>query len=234
MKAAIRNSIHRLAQRILDPVVAAQVHEELDVWFSDSRQAWWRQRVGVQNQNALGKDFWHCETQMPALKEIYEKVCKCPASSASAERMFAAHSKCHTDLRASLSEDGVREQLLLHTYLNGSRHDEERIPPQETPPLKHDDVYFFLTLCAQRLKQEMAKELKVGTVVTVYFNKHESGQTLRSINNKIVYSAVLKQQRNDETQWDCDWYIGAKRDGKHKDASTQPFDSIADEWEILS
>ena len=80
----------------------------------------------------------------------------------------------------------------------------------------------------------MAKELKVGTVVTVYFNKHESGQTLRSINNKIVYSAVLKQQRNDETQWDCDWYIGAKRDGKHKDASTQPFDSIADEWEILS
>ena len=88
------------------------------------------------------------------------------ASSASVERSFSAHARCHSWLRSALNEDSVEMQLGLHSLLASMKEKNEPIDPASP---SWDAVEAVLGWCTQVWCRNRSSLLKPDERITAWF-----------------------------------------------------------------
>ena len=203
MRAVVTKAVTSLAARLFAELDMVGLEMELEHWLTCEVQVWWRQRCGLKKVPSIS--FWDQCTEFPLLRRLYKFVAKCKSSSADAERMFAMHSQQVTAARASLGEAGVRDQLLLHSYLNMDRNQAGVLYPQPSDPIGSEALEAFLQTIVTMHKRQNAASLKAGDVVDVWFYP-EGDIKLRSSMRQLHYTANLQSKKADGN-WNVMWEI---------------------------
>lgn len=166
----------------------------------------------IQECDLVGK-FWQEHADVfPILSSLFQDLLSIPASSASVERSFAAHSRLHTPIRNRLSEEAVSGQLACYSFLTAQ-------PPQPTPTVARIDsaaLSKFVQWCALAWNGTRLHLLSVGMRCVVYF-KFGKGPHLHP------YTCKLVEETAQKGLWKVKWLTGQ---------GDQNFNAAVDPWHL--
>jgi hypothetical protein len=167
-------------------------------------------------EEALAKVWQRGDT--PLIGELVDFLVRVPASSATVERAFSPHARCHTWVRNSLSEESVISQLALHSFL--SKQNESGTEPAVTSPTQAE-AERILNWCFPEWAKIRTEKLKENDMVVVWY---ENASGAKGTGRLQPYRCKLLEQVGDA--WKVKW--------NNDPGSQQRFKPNVDPWVWLS
>ena len=184
----------------LDPDCEGRpVLRELEYIFTGTLQR--QHRIVSDAERPSIEAFW-AGGRTPYMQQLVKRLLAFPASSASVERSFSAHSRCHTTGRKSLGEETVEQQLVLHSLLLTANSTGFRPSAAGVTQQTADRIFEW---CWAVWQAPLADQLREGDLVNVWYRTVPVAMDPRSaIPREVAYKCKLEKREG--ALWKVRWF----------------------------